>query len=251
MNGQYSVLAPFYDKFNESSFDYDRYADMFEHLLGQNGVQKGALLLDLACGTGKMTIRMLERGFDTIGVDLSPEMLGVCRDACAERGYSPLLLCQDMCSLDLYGTVEGAICALDSVNYLTEDGELEHFFKNLKNFISPGGIFLFDVNTKRKFSEVYAENCYTYDDDGAFCIWQNGFDEKTMLCDFDLTFFVKEKGGLYRRLEEHQRERSYTKEELYAAARLGNFEPVADFADTDLTPSDGSEMRTYHLFRRI
>lgn len=250
MNGQYSILAPFYDKFNDTAFDYDAYADTFARLLDAHGVRPGALILDLACGTGKMTIRLLKKGYDTIGVDLSPEMLGVAREVCADAGYFPLLLCQDICALDLYGTVEGVVCALDSINYLTDDGELERFFLNLKNFVSPGGIFLFDVNTERKFSEVYAENCYTYDEDGVFCVWQNSFDGKRSICDFDLTFFVKEKSGLYRRLEEHQRERLYTREQICAAAGAAGFEPIGAYSDTDLTPSDGSELRTFYLFVR-
>lgn len=71
-----------------------------------------------------------------------------------------------------------------------------------------------------------------------------------MICDFDLTFFVKEKSGLYRRLEEHQRERLYTREQICAAAGAAGFEPIGAYSDTDLTPSDGSELRTFYLFVR-
>ena len=245
MLGQYSVLAPFYDSLNGGTFDYDGYADAVEKLLDRNGIPKGSLLLDLACGTGAMTLRLLKRGYDVIGVDLSPEMLGICRENCENEGFSPLLLCQDMCSLDLYGTVEAAVCCLDSVNYLTGDGELDILFSKLKNFISPGGLFIFDINTERKFGEIYANNVYTYDADGVFCVWQNSFDKKTRLCDFDLTFFIEEKKGLYRRAEEHQCERCYTVDEISAAAKNNRFTLEAVCSDVGLTPSDGSEQRSY------
>ena len=256
MLGQYSVLAPFYDSLNGGTFDYDGYADAVEKLLDKNGIPKGSLLLDLACGTGAMTLRLLKKGYDAASSSpdimsfLSPEMLGVCRENCENEGFSPLLLCQDMCSLDLYGTVEAAVCCLDSVNYLTGDGELDILFSKLKNFISPGGLFIFDINTERKFGEIYANNVYTYDADGVFCVWQNSFDKKTRLCDFDLTFFIEEKKGLYRRAEEHQCERCYTVDEISAAAKNNRFTLEAVCSDVGLSPSDGSELRSYCICRR-
>ncbi len=246
----YSALAPLYDAVNGESFDYDGYADFADRIFGEHGIEKGSLVLDLACGSGALTLRLLEKGYDVIGVDLSTDMLDICREKCADSGYSPLLLCQDLCSLDLYGTVEGAVCTLDSLNYLTEKGELDTFFGRLKNFISPNGIFIFDINTERKFSEIYASNSYTYDENGVFCVWQNSYNEKTRLCDFDLTFFEKQKNGLYRRREEHQRERCHTDGEIAAAALGGGFDIIGRFRDFVGSRSDGSEYRRFYILKR-
>ena len=249
-DAEYSALAPLYDAVNGEAFDYDGYASFAEKIFTEDGIEKGSLVLDLACGSGALTLRLLDSGYDVIGVDLSPEMLNICREKCADGGYSPLLLCQDLCSLDLYGTVEGAVCTLDSLNYLTKKGELDSFFGRLKNFISPNGIFIFDINTERKFSEIYGSNSYTYDENGVFCVWQNSYSEKTRLCDFDLTFFEKQKNGLYRRREEHQRERCHTDGEIAAAAERGGFEIIGRYRDFDKTPSDGSEYRRFYILRR-
>ena len=233
MLGQYSVLAPFYDSLNGGTFDYDGYADAVEKLLDKNGIPKGSLLLDLACGTGAMTLRLLKKGYDVIGVDLSPEMLGVCRENCENEGFSPLLLCQDMCSLDLYGTVEAAVCCLDSVNYLTGDGELDILFSKLKNFISPGGLFIFDINTERKFGEIYANNVYTYDADGVFCVWQNSFDKKTRLTSI-LPFLSKKKRACTaapRNISANAVTRSmkFRRRQKTTASRLRRFVRTSDF----------------------
>lgn len=248
MNGAYEILAPFYDRLG-GEVDYDGWADFVERKFRAHGIGPGSLILDLACGTGKMTYRMLERGYDVIGADLSPDMLSVAREACAERGFSPLLLCQDMCALDLYGTVEGAICCLDSINYLTKNGELQNLLGRMKNFVSPGGIFLFDVNTARKFEEIYGTNCYTYDTPEVYCVWQNDYHPKTRLCDFDLVFFVKE-GKLYRREEEHQRERYYTPRELEKALTENSFEILEILADFAGTPAKETDLRHYYVCRR-
>lgn len=250
MNSAYEILAPFYDRLNGGSVDYDGWADFVTEKLRKYGVPDKSTLLDLACGTGKMTLRLAERGYDMIGVDLSPEMLSVAREACAECGYFPLLICQDMCSLDLYGTVEGAICCLDSVNYLTGAGELDDLLSRMRNFVSPGGIFLFDVNTARKFREVYGQNCYTYDSEEVFCVWQNDFRAKSGLCDFDLVFFIKEKGGKYRREEEHQQERYYSPEVLRRSLESHGFETLEIVSDFASTPAKESDLRHYYICRR-
>lgn len=248
MNGAYEILAPFYDRLN-GGVDYDGWADFVESVFRAHGIVPGSLILDLACGTGKMTVRMLERGYDVIGVDLSPDMLSVAREACANRGFSPLFICQDMCELDLYGTVEGAICCLDSVNYLTGDGELQNLLGRMKNFVSPGGIFLFDVNTARKFEEVYGSNCYTYDTPEVYCVWQNDYRKARRLCDFDLIFFLKE-GNRYRREEEHQQERYYPPEEIEAALTGNGFEILDILADFQGKPAGNADLRHYYVCRR-
>ncbi len=248
MNGAYEILAPFYDRFN-GEVDYDRWADFVEKTFRAHNINPGGLILDLACGTGKMTVRLLKRGYDVIGVDLSPDMLSVAGENCAEAGYHPLLICQDMCALDLYGTVEGAICCLDSINYLTGSGELQNLMGRMKNFVAPGGIFLFDVNTARKFEEVYATNCYTYDTPEVYCVWQNDYRKASRLCDFDLVFFLKE-GKHYRREEEHQQERYYPPEEIEAALTENGFEILEILADFEGKPAGVNDLRHYYVCQR-
>ena len=113
-------------------------------------------------GTGTLTEILSERGYDMTGVDASPEMLSVARERCSEN---TLLLCQNMCAFELYGTVGAVTCCLDSLNYLLEDGDLQKCFATVHNYLDPDGLFLFDMNTPYKFRNVYADNAYVLEDE--------------------------------------------------------------------------------------
>ena len=203
MAGSYTELPAFYDFLGEHP-DYEEMADRILALYEKEGAKESGLVLDLACGTGRLTCALLDRGADVIGTDLSPEMLMQARETCMAKGHMPLLLCQDMRELDLYGTVDVAVCATNSLNYLENEEDLECVFSLVHNFLTPGGLFLFDINSLYKFEKLYGENTYVFESDKAFCVWQNQYDEKEGVCDFRLTIFEEERGGRYKRLEEEQ-----------------------------------------------
>ncbi len=246
---QYTILAEFYDKFN-SSVDYAAIKRFIEELLKENKIGKTATLLDLACGTGRLTNLFAEDGYDMIGVDLSAEMLSVAREESEKKGLSPLYLCQNMCSLDLYGTVDAAFSCLDSLNYLSSTAELSCVFARLYNFIAPNGLFIFDVNTKYKFEHIYGENTYVYDEDSVFCVWQNFYNKKRGICDFLLTFFTEENDGVYTRLEETQREKYFSHRIIKSAAEKNGFELLSVFSDTDRGPLTDKSEKAYYVMRR-
>ncbi len=246
---QYTVLAPFYDRLNKET-DYRGILAFTKTVLQQHGLSQDAMLLDLACGTGKLTNLFAKEGYDMIGADLSPDMLAEAQSAAAEEGVFPLYLCQDMRALDLYGTVDAAYCYLDSLNYLSSEADLSAVFSRLYHFIAPNGIFIFDVNTAYRFREVYGQNTFVYDEDDLFCVWQNFFDEKTGFCDFDLTFFVKDGKKGYRRMEESQRERLFTREAILKAIGDNGFTLEAVYGGLDFTsPTDTSE-KHYYVVKR-
>lgn len=240
----YGAISPIYDKINKD-VDYVRWADFFEECFKRYLGEKPCLVLDLACGTGSMTLELASRGYDMIGIDLSSDMLGIAyeRKFDAELENDVLFLCQDMREFELYGTVGAISCCLDSVNYLTGDGELDKCFSLAHNYLDPDGLFLFDVNTPYKFENVYAQNSYVYDeedcDGDSFCIWQNFYDKDTRICDFSLTVFEREKGGeRYLRSDEQQSERCYSLEEISAALENNGFELLGVFSDFEFTPAE-------------
>ena len=155
----YSVIAGVYDRIN-SGVDYERWADYVESLFEKHLEKRPELVLDLASGTGSMTLALAARGYDMIGVDLSEEMLAEATDRMyimiddgilPEDGRRPLFLCQDIREFELYGTVGAVLCCLDSLNYLTEKDDLKKTLKTVHNYLEPGGIFIFDINTPYKF----------------------------------------------------------------------------------------------------
>ena len=151
--------------------------------------------LDLACGTGTMTLSCRRVRYD--GVDLSVKCSVWRVKAWRMRMLRVLLLNQYITSLDLYGTVGAAVCCLDSINYLTDDGDLCKCFEKVHLFLEPDGLFIFDVNTPRKFAEVYGGNAYVFEEEGRFTVWQNDFDTDSGICTFALDSFTRQKDGRY------------------------------------------------------
>ncbi len=243
MTEGYDIIAGVYDKLNKD-IDYKSWADFLEAQFDRYLGCRPSLVLDLACGTGSMTAELAVRGYDMIGVDGSEQMLSFA----TERAYVnfgeedeyrlPILyLLQDMRSFELYGTVGAVVCCLDSINYLTGDGDLEKCFRTVHNYLDPDGVFLFDVNSEYKFNNIYGSNSYILEDEidggSVFCGWQNFYNAETRLCDFYLTLFSETEDGKYIREEEQQRERMYKLSELKEALEGCGFEFLGAFSDYD------------------
>ena len=212
----YGDFASVYDRLQDA--DYNSFVDYYERIFEKFGL-KPKLVLDLACGTGNITIPMAQRGYDMIGVDLSVEMLNIARGKAAESGQDILFLNQDMTEFELYGTVDAAVCALDGVNYLTEDGDLGRLFALVKNYLNFGGIMIFDINSAFKLKNILGNETFVNEEDGIFYVWQNFWEEERSVCCFELNFFEEQTDGSYLRFEEVQEERAYTVEEITAEAK--------------------------------
>ncbi len=230
----YESFAAVYDLFMDGA-PYDAWLSNIREILSGEGIQSG-IGLDLGCGTGQMTRRLAAAGFDMIGADASIEMLNVARE---KSGEDILYLCQDMRSFELYGTVAFAVSVCDSMNYLTSEEELVQVFSLVNNYLDPEGLFLFDLNTLRKYREVLSDRSFGESREEGSFIWENTFDEETGINEYDLTLFVREKGDLFRRYEELHRERAYSVETVkkcLAAAGM-TFVSVYDITGQDYDPS--------------
>lgn len=251
----YDAIAHVYDKLNKE-IDYKKWADFIEECFKKYLPEKPSLLLDLACGTGSMTVELANRGYDMIGVDMSEDMLSEAYLRSEEKGI--LYLLQDMRSFELYGTVGAVVCCLDSLNYLLEEKDLSLTFANVHNYLDPNGLFIFDINTPYKFENIYSDNAYILEDeidyeDGApptavFCGWQNQFDRDSGICDFYLTLF-EERDGAYIRSDEHQRERCYSLDTVKSLLEKNDLEFIGCFGGYDFSaPTDDCE-RWYFIAR--
>ncbi len=245
----YHAIFDIYDKLN-ADIDYEAWADFVEANFARYLREKPELVLDLACGTGSMTLALARRGYDMIGVDGSEEMLGVAFERAAGAGC--LFLLQDMRTFELYGTVGAVTCCLDSLNYLTGEGDLDKCFATVHNYLDPEGLFLFDMNTPYKFENIYADNAYILEDEesGSYCGWQNAYDSETRICDFYLSVF-RERGSLYERADEEQHERCYSMDEIRDALERAGFALLSvsrDFAFGE--PTENTE-RWYFAARCI
>ena len=249
MAGGYTALPEFYDVFGEHP-DYDAYAEALLDAYREKGAKESRLILDLACGTGKLTLALAKRGAEVIGVDASPEMLTVARENCAVDGViPPLFLMQDMRELDLYGTVDVAVCATNSLNYLESRADLQKVFALVHNFLTPGGLFLFDVNSQKKFEEAYGDNVYVFESGSGFCVWQNDYKASKKECTHTLTIFKKEKGGLYSRGEEVQKQKYFPPSTVKKCLADAGFTLLFEGADARGTALRGDENDLFYLAR--
>ncbi len=244
----YEALAAVYDRLN-GDVDYEALADFAAATFARYGVSP-ELVLDLGCGTGGLTFPLARRGYDMIGVDGSADMLSKAYERrVAENAPGVLFLCQDMRAFELYGTVGAVVSSLDCMNYLTGKGDLEKCFSLVYNYLDPGGVFLFDVNTPYKFRHIYGNEAYVLESEeggrSAYCGWQNEYEEESRLCRFYLSVFTEEEDGRYSRTDEEQLERCYTKEELTAALTRAGFEEISFFGDLHFGAPEETTERWY------
>lgn len=236
----YSFFSSVYDALTENVNYADR-ADYIADLLADNGI-KGGILLDLACGTGTLSIEMANKGFEVIGVDSSADMLSVAMNNAYESDKSILFLCQPMQQLDLYGTINAAICTLDSINHLTDPADVQATFDKVSLFTEPGGIFIFDVNTVYKHREILASNTFVYDMDDVYCVWQNSLDSETDTVQIDLDIFEEVDDGIYERMQESFCERAYSLPMIEEMLCKAGFETVAVYDELSREkPKENSE----------
>lgn len=247
----YELLAPFYDKVN-GDIDYKSWADFIDKIIERHyNLGKPELILDLGSGTGRMTLELASRGYDMTGVDYSPEMLNVARESEEKLALpNPVLwLCQDIREFELYGTVDVAVSCLDTINHLTDRGDVETCFSLVHNYLIPDGLFIFDLNSKYKFENVYSDNSYVMEEDGKVCIWQNYYNRKNGICDFYITLFEEGNDGKYTRYDDVQREKMYGLKSVKNMLGKTGFEFLGAYTDFDFGENFETNDRTYIVAR--
>lgn len=212
----YNEFASLYDIFMEDT-PYEEWGNYAKKILYDNGIEDG-LVLDLACGSGIMTEFFARRGYDMTGIDASASMLDEAVKKRDISGYDILYLCQDMREFELYGTVRAILCFCDSINYITEYKDLCRVFSLVNNYLDPGGVFIFDSNTVYKYKDVIGEATIAENREEGSFIWENFYDDETGINEYDLTLFVKEEDGRYKKTVETHYQRGYTPEDIKRAA---------------------------------
>ncbi len=242
----YEVFADFYDKLT-GNVEYSKRAQYILGILRKHNHDAG-LTLDLACGTGSLTLELKKSGVDIYGVDGSADMLSVALQKAAEEGEQILYLRQKMQSIDLYGTIDTCLCTLDSINHLTDKKDVQKTFQRVSLFMNPQGLFIFDVNTVYKHKEVLKDNVFVFDTDEVYCVWQNTPLEDNMV-EISLDFFIPEENNYYR-MTETFRERAYTVEELSEMLAQAGFEVEGIYGDMTELPAEDTEQRLTFVARK-
>ena len=242
------MFADFYDSLTDN-VEYEKRADYIVNVLEKNFNHDLGLTLDLACGTGTMTMLLKEKGIDVYGVDGSYDMLTVAQQKTMEKGLNILYLCQRMESLDLYGTIDTCICTLDSLNHIVDEKVFTKAIERVSLFMNKDGYFLFDLNTLYKHRKVLANNSFVFETDEVFLAWQNTLQENDIV-DIDLDFFIKEE-DLYERYSESFSERAYSLEFVEKVLNKYNFVVDGVFGDLTTEPPKDNEERIIIIARKV
>ncbi len=213
--------------------------------------KKPSLLLDLACGTGGFSIQFSKAGVDVIGVDISEGMLVCAKKNSEKAGQDILFLCQDAAELELYGTVDGAVCCLDSLNHITDYDDFCRAISRVALFLEKERLFIFDLNTEYKQKEILGDNIFVIDEPPVYCVWSNFYSADTKTTDVELDFFEQNGNGTYSRVCEEFSERCYDAKEVEKALKNANFEILAIFEEmTENSPKEDTQ-RVVYVTRRI
>ena len=232
--GGYGVFAEFYDRLT-TDVAYGPWADYLLSLFEKHGRGRPETLLDLACGSGSLSLELASRGVDVIGVDGSEDMLSLAMAKAARGDLELMFLEQDMRELDLFGTVSGAVCLLDSLNHITNTAGLAEVFRRLGLFIEPGGLLVFDANTPYKHREILGDNAFVFEEEDFLCVWRNRFIGRTCEVEMTLDFFAEE-GGLYERMTDVVRERAYSLSTWERLLKEADFELLAVYGERTEEP---------------
>lgn len=245
MGSAYTAAAVLYDDFRGES--PNMWAAYLDELFAKHAEKKPKTLIDLACGTGTVTAALIRLGYDVTGVDVSEEMLSLAQ----KRAPGALLLHQDMRSLDLYGSYGGAVCCLDSVNYLPSGDDFVRTLKRLHNFLDVGALFIFDVNTEKRFKDKYGKNDFILESKNGLIAWSCDYRPRLKKCDFYLSCFIPDGDGKYVRRDEEQTEYVYSDEEIRGFAKETGFEFVAAYDRMSFKDADKNSDKVHYIFKRI
>lgn len=254
MEESYESFAGVYDLFMDN-IDYPAWCTYLTGILKEYGIEDG-LIAELGCGTGSMTELLAAEGYDMIGIDNSPDMLEVAQEKRVESGLDILYLMQDMREFELYGTVRAIVSVCDSMNYLTEDGDLEQVFRLANNYLDPGGLFIFDMNTEYKYREMLGDQTIAEERENCSFIWDNYYYEEEKINEYQLSLFVEdpvlsEKTGqdICRKFQEMHYQRAYSLAEVKAALEVAGMEFIAAYDAFTRNPVHQESERMYIIAR--
>ena len=243
----YTGFASVYDLFMDN-IPYRAWCDYVTSLLKEYGVEDG-LVLDLGCGTGKLTRLLAGEGYDMIGVDLSEEMLEVALEHEMEDPKQILYLQQDMREFELYGTVRAIVSICDSMNYLEDYEDLVQVLKLANNYLDPKGVFVFDMNTVYKYREQLGEQTIAENREESSFIWENYYDQDTMVNEYDLALFIRMEDDLYRKYVETHYQKAYSLDTVIMALREAGMDFVAAYDAFTENPIREDSERIYVVAR--
>ncbi|WP_425448174.1 class I SAM-dependent DNA methyltransferase [Dethiothermospora halolimnae] len=219
----YNQFAFIYDKLMTADISYKKWHDYIEMIFSKYNKSINTIL-EMACGTGNLTSYLAKEDYMITCFDISQEMLSIAQDK-LKNNRNVKLYKRDMVDFSFNKKYDSILCMCDSINYITDKEELLAVFKNVYKHLNDDGIFIFDINSYYKLNNIIGNNTFVHDDDNVFYVWENIYDAEKEICQFYLTFFVKE-GDTYKRFDEEHLERAYKLEEIIELLNRAGFKDI-------------------------
>lgn len=242
----YKALAVSYDRLT-NDVDYRAVVDFYYDILAQENISPRTAV-DLACGTGSVTALLAARGLTVTGVDMSEDMLTVAFDKGAQLAHPPRFICQQLQKLQLPRGVDLAVCALDSLDYITDPADCAEAIRRVYKILNPGGIFIFDVNTPQKLRNMDSQ-VFIDEDDDVYCVWRGEFDEQSNICSYGMDLFQR-RGDIWKRSFEEHREYAYSAEQLTGYLKDAGFTHIRVYGDRRMEAPNDADQRIYIKARK-
>ena len=242
----YENLAASYDRLT-GDVDYEATVAFYNAILRQEGLRPRTAV-DLACGTGSVAVLLARQGLRVTGVDLSEDMLTVAWEKAQDLPQPPQFICQPLQKLSLPRGVDLAVCALDSLDYITEPRECAEAIRRVYKALNPGGIFIFDVNTPEKLRAMDGQ-IFLDEDEDVYCVWRGEFDEAENVCSYAMDLFQRQ-GTLWHRSFEEHREYAYSQQQLTDYLKAAGFSHIRVYGDRSFSPPEAGSQRIYFSARK-
>jgi len=242
---QYQYLSEIYDKSMElSGIDYDKWFGKIQDLLG-NDKENIKNILELGCGTGNITQRLLEYGYEVVGVDISGEMLSIAKEKLGNFSEKVIFMQQDVCDFDfdIY-EIDMILAVNDLINYITEVADLKNLFAFCYEHLRKDGVLLFDISSKYKIEQILSNNVFFEEDEDYCMIWQNSYDNDEKVIDMYIDIFKQNQEGLYERYQEEHAQRAYDEDEIITVLKEIGFQNIK----TEYIISDKDEKKSERIF---
>ncbi len=242
----YHALASSYDRLT-NDVDYEQTVEFYKQIMEREEVCPRTAV-DLACGTGSVALILARSGLRVTAVDMSAEMLTVAQQKSQSLDNPPVFVCQPLQELLLPRGVDLAVCALDSLDYITNPDDCRTAIERIYKALNPGGIFIFDVNTPEKLRAMDGQ-IFLDEDDDVYCIWRGEFDDAANICSYGMDLFQRQGSVWHRSFEEH-REYAYSQEQLTGYLKAAGFTRVRVYGDRRFEAPMSGEQRIYFSARK-
>ena len=242
----YENLAASYDRLT-NDVDYEATVDFYWQILAREGLSPRTAV-DLACGTGSVALLLARKGLQVVGVDLSADMLCQANQKAQEQNADVLFICQPLQELSLSRGVDLAVCALDSLDYITNPEDCREAIRRVYRVLNPGGCFIFDVNTPEKLRAMDGQ-VFLDEDDDVYCVWRGEFEEETNVCSYAMDLFQRSGDAWQRSFEEHC-EYAYSEQQLRGYLKEAGFTHIEVYADRKFEAPAAGEQRIYFKARK-